>query len=110
MKEKPTVFSLFLGVSPSGRFQKAVKDVSVISLFTVFVSVNGTSEFRKILKLLLIKKTVTDITNYLYICLHMKLMFICDLGLCLYHSSHRKVIKFTEFLSVCVSNTVCIND
>jgi len=66
-----------------------------ISLFPVFVPVNGTGEFRENLKLLLINKTVTDTANDLHICKHMKLMFMFCLGLSLYHSSKGKVIKIT---------------
>jgi hypothetical protein len=66
-----------------------------IYLFKVFVPVHDTSEFREILKLLLRNKTITDVANDLYIFKHINLMFMCGLGLSLYHSSHGKVVTFT---------------
>jgi hypothetical protein len=80
-----------------------------IALFRLLVHLNGTSEFREILKLILINKTVVDVTND-HICKHMKSMFMCGQALSLHHSSHGKVIKFTQVLSVYMSNTQCCND
>jgi hypothetical protein len=47
VREKPTVGSPFFGAFPSDRIPTATKDVIYISLLTVAIPENYTSEFRE---------------------------------------------------------------